>query len=145
MLLLFEAPAGYAIFKVDKKGIKETDNIENAFNSVDSANNVVKLKAFAPFGNTTEAVVAATSIVENTLDKSLKKFLKKNITSKDIKDDLAVADTKLGGLIKEKMDIQCIHNEQIDSLMRGIRLQLDSLCQEIEHLVFDQWTDYLYL
>ena len=127
MLLLFEAPAGYAIFKVDKKGLKETDNIENAFTSLDSANNVVKLKAFAPFGNTTEAVVAATSIVENTLDKSLKKFLKKNITSKDIKDDLAVADTKLGGLIKEKMDIQCIHNDKVDSLMRGIRSQMDSL------------------
>ena len=40
---------------------------------------MVKLKSFAPFASTTEAVVAATSIIDSTLDKNLKKFLKKNM------------------------------------------------------------------
>ena len=77
MLLLFETPAGYALFKVLKPGkLAETDKIWEDFQTADRAAGVVKLQAFAPFGNTTEAVVAATSIIESTLDKSLKKFLK---------------------------------------------------------------------
>ena len=88
--------------------------------------NMVKLKAFDPFENTTAAVVAATSIIDSTLDKSLKKFLKKN----NIEDELAVSDIKLGGLIKEKLDIQCVCNEQINELFRGIRTQMDSLLDQ---------------
>jgi nucleolar protein 58 len=80
---------------------------------------MVKLKAFSPFASTTEAVVAATSIIDSTLDKNLKKFLKKNIVSKELTDELAVADIKLGGLIKEKLDIKCVYNDSIMELFRG--------------------------
>ena len=128
MLLLFETPAGYALFKVLKPGkLAETDKIWEDFQTADRAAGVVKLQAFAPFGNTTEAVVAATSIIESTLDKSLKKFLKKNVTSKDIADELAVSDIKLGGLIKEKLDIQCVCNDSVMELFRGVRTQMESL------------------
>ena len=78
---------------------------------------MVKLKSFAPFASTTEAVVAATSIIDSTLDKNLKKFLKKNI--KEQSDELAVADIKLGGLIKEKLDIKCVFNDSVAELFRG--------------------------
>ena len=80
---------------------------------------MVKLKSFSPFSSTTEAVVAATSIIDSTLDKTLKKFLKKNILSKENADELAVADIKLGGLIKEKLDIKCVCNDSILELFRG--------------------------
>ena len=99
------------------------------FKTSSSASSAVKLKHFTPFSNTTEAVVAATSVVDNTLDKSLKTFLKKNIVKKEISDELAVADTKLGGLIKEALDIKCIHSETTDELMRGVRSQIDSLLE----------------
>jgi nucleolar protein 58 len=128
MLLLFETPAGYALFKVLKPGkLAETDKIWEDFQTADRAAGIVKLQAFAPFGNTTEAVVAATSIIESTLDKSLKKFLKKNVTAKEIADELAVSDIKLGGLIKEKLDIQCVCNDSVMELFRGVRTQMESL------------------
>jgi nucleolar protein 58 len=128
MLLLFETSAGYALFKVlQPKKLNDTTNLWKEFLSIDTASSIVKLKSFVPFQSTTEAVVAATSIIEGTLDKSLKKFLKKTIINKDIKDELAVADIKLGGLIKEKMDIQCIYNDSIMELYRGIRTQMDNL------------------
>lgn len=128
MLLLFETSAGYALFKVlQPKKLNDTTNLWKEFLSIDTASSIVKLKSFEPFQSTTEAVVAATSIIEGTLDKSLKKFLKKTIINKDIKDELAVADIKLGGLIKEKMDIQCIYNDSIMELYRGIRTQMDNL------------------
>ena len=40
---------------------------------------------------------------------------------------LAVADAKLGGLIKEKLDIKCVYDNTILELMRGIRGQLEAL------------------
>ena len=42
---------------------------------------------------------AATAVVEGKMSKTLKKMLKK-IASKDMHEELAVADAKLGGLIK---------------------------------------------
>eukprot|EP01038_Epipyxis_sp_PR26KG_P004538 gene4538-6408_t len=128
MLLLFESPAGYALFKVLKPGaLKEVSNIWEEFKTVEKASSIVKLKSFTPFANTTEAVVAATSIIESTLDKTLKKFLKKNIISKEISDELAVADIKLGGLIKDKLDIKCVCNDSVMELFRGIRGHMETL------------------
>ena len=90
MLLLLETSAGYALFKVLKPElISNTNKLWESFETREGAANVVKLKSFSPFANTTEAVVAATSIIECKLDKSLKKFLSKNIVDKDMKDELA--------------------------------------------------------
>ena len=131
--MLFETSAGYALFKVQKPGkLEETSNVWKEFETADKAASVLKLKAFAPFGSTTDAVVAATSLIEGSLDKTLSKFLKKNIVSKELKDDLAVADLKLGGLIKDKLDIQCVHNDSINEMFRGIRMQMDSLLGDAE-------------
>jgi nucleolar protein 58 len=125
MLLLFETPAGYALFKVLKpdKIEKSAEKLWEEFQSLDGASNV----ALSPFSNTTEAVVAATSIIESTLDKSLSKFLKKNIVSKEISDELAVSDLKLGGLIKDKLSIQCVCNDNVMELFRGVRSQIEGL------------------
>ena len=127
MLLLFETPAGYALFKVKSDKLGEVSNVWQEFQTADKASNICKLKAFSPFENTTEAVVAATSIVESKLDKGLKKFLKKQIVSKELQDELAVSDIKLGGLIKENLEIQCVHNELVLELFRGVRTQIESL------------------
>eukprot|EP01032_Pedospumella_encystans_P031132 gene31132-35138_t len=130
MLLLFETSAGYALFKVLKPDKISNANLWQEFQTAEGASNVVKLKSFSPFESTTEAVVAATSIIESTLDKGLKKFLKKHI--KEGSDELAVADIKLGGLIKEKLDIQCVYNDSIMELFRGVRTQMDSLMGNTE-------------
>mmetsp|Transcript_21622 Transcript_21622/g.21752 ORF Transcript_21622/g.21752 Transcript_21622/m.21752 type:complete len:519 (+) Transcript_21622:153-1709(+) len=133
MLVLFETPAGYALFKVLKPGkLSEVSDVWKHFETADEAAEVVKLKAFGNFTNTTDAVVAATSIIESKLDKSLKKFLKKNIVSKGIADELAVSDIKLGGLIKDKLDIQCVCNDTVLEMFRGIRGQMDNLLADTD-------------
>src|SRR4051812_38682405 len=114
MLVLFETSAGYALFKVLKPGkLTDAQNIWQEFSTPEKASSVVKLTSFAPFSSTTEAVVAASSIIECTLDKNLKKFLKKNIISKEVEDELAVADIKLGAMIKDKMEIKCVCNDMV--------------------------------
>lgn len=120
---MFETPGGYALFKVLKeKKLSAAQDVAGEFSTLENASSMVKLKAFAPFSSTTDAVVAATSIIESTLDKNLKKFLKKNVS-----DDLAVADVKLGGLIKESLDIKCVCNDAIMELFRGVRQHLEGL------------------
>ncbi|XP_033114638.1 nucleolar protein 58-like [Anneissia japonica] len=127
MLVLFESAAGYAVFKLlDEKKLKEVDNLYKSFQSVEDANQIIKLKHFQKFDDTREALAAATAAVEGKLGKGLKKMLKK-MAAKDAIDKLAVADAKLGNIIKDKLDLNCVHNSGIQELMRGIRSQFDGL------------------
>ena len=70
---------------------------------------------------------SATALVEGKLSAGMKKFLKKSMVSKDAQDTLAVCDAKLGGAIKEKLSIQCVWDDSIQQLMRGLRNQIESL------------------
>lgn len=60
---------------------------------------MVKLKAFSKFENTSEALEAATKIIDGTTSKGLRKFLRSHCEG----EALAVADSKLGNAIKEKL------------------------------------------
>ena len=60
---------------------------------------VVKLKAFSKFENTTEALSAATLLIDSKPSKGLRKFLRTHCDG----ETLAVADSKLGNAIKEKL------------------------------------------
>ncbi|XP_043931033.1 nucleolar protein 58 [Protopterus annectens] len=127
MLVLFETAAGYAVFKVlDERKLHEVENIWKEFETPEKANKVLKLKHFEKFQDTTEALAAATALVEGKLSKNLKKILKK-IVAKEAHEQLAVADAKLGGVIKDKLDLSCVHSPAVTELMRGIRQQIDSL------------------
>lgn len=59
----------------------------------------VKLRHFSKFVDMTEALSAATAAVEGKMNKGLKKILKK-VFSSDVQEQLAVADAKLGSVIK---------------------------------------------
>ncbi|KAJ7345450.1 hypothetical protein JRQ81_001400 [Phrynocephalus forsythii] len=127
MLVLFETAAGYAIFKVlDEKKLQEIDSLWKEFETPEKANKIVKLKHFEKFQDTTEALAASTALVEGKISKNLKKILKK-IVAKDAQEQLAVADAKLGGVIKDKLNLSCIHSPMVTELMRGIRSQMEGL------------------
>ena len=82
MLVLFETPAGYAVFKLlDESKLQQCDNLYEDFKSVSAAKNVVKLQKFQKFEDTTEALAATTAAVEGKMSKSLKKMLKKGKSS----------------------------------------------------------------
>ncbi|XP_076647556.1 nop5 ribonucleoprotein [Halictus rubicundus] len=126
MLVLFETPAGYAIFKLlDEKKLAEVDNLFQDFETPEAASKIVKLKHFEKFADTTEALAATTAAVEGKLCKSLKKILKKHCS--ELQEQLAVADAKLGNAIKDKLSLSCVSNTAIQELMRCIRSQVDGL------------------
>uniref|UniRef100_A0A674MSL0 Nucleolar protein 58 n=1 Tax=Takifugu rubripes TaxID=31033 RepID=A0A674MSL0_TAKRU len=125
MLVLFETAAGYAIFKVlDESKLQQVDSLHKEFETPEKANKVVKLKHFEKFQDTTEALAAATALVEGKIGKNLKKVLKK-IVAKEAHEQLAISDVKLGGVIK--VNLSCIHSPAVCELMRCIRSQVESL------------------
>ena len=68
MLVLFETPAGYAVFKLlDEGKLAISDSLYEDLETIDKAKNVVKLKTFQKFEDTTEALGAATALVEGKM------------------------------------------------------------------------------
>ncbi|KAF6202102.1 hypothetical protein GE061_004500 [Apolygus lucorum] len=126
MLVLFETSAGYAIFKLlDEKKLSQTDNLFESFQTPEGAQQIVKLKHFEKFGDTTEALAATTAAVDGKVGKVLKKALKKVL--KESAEQVLTADAKLGNAIKEKFSVSCLSNNSVLELMRCIRSQADSL------------------
>ncbi|CAN6219857.1 unnamed protein product [Urochloa humidicola] len=124
MLMLFETSAGFALFKVlDEGKLSHVEDLWKDFTSSDSARKVVELKAFNKFENTSDALSAATLLIDSKPSKGLRKFLQKHCDG----ETLAVTDSKLGNAIKEKLKIDCLHNSAVMELMRGLRNQLTEL------------------
>uniref|UniRef100_A0A915E556 Nop domain-containing protein n=1 Tax=Ditylenchus dipsaci TaxID=166011 RepID=A0A915E556_9BILA len=128
MLVLFETPAGYAIFKLlDESKLKKVDNIWDEFSSSTKSQENLQLVAFKHFKDVEEAITNITSVGEGKLSKTLKKVLKSKTSEAE---ELAVGDVKLGNLIKEKLSIQCVNNSAVSELMRSIRANIDTLLSE---------------
>merc|ERR1719440_927345 len=66
------------------------------------------------------------------MDKVLKKFLKKNITDKGLKDKLMVCEKALGQQIKEKLEIGVEMHPNTQQIWRGIKQQLTALVSGLE-------------
>lgn len=127
MLVLFESPAGYAIFKLlDESKLSQIEDLHEEFNSPEGASAVVKLKNFIKFEDTTEALAATTAAIEGKISKPLKKALKKYVC-KEVQDQLLVGDAKLGAAIRDKLQLTCVSNSNVQELLRCIRSQLDAL------------------
>jgi nucleolar protein 58 len=45
----------------------------------------------------------------------------------EVQEQIAIADAKLGNVIKDKLNLSCVSNSSIQELMRCIRSQMDSL------------------
>ncbi|MCP9261049.1 Nucleolar protein 58, partial [Dirofilaria immitis] len=119
MLVLFETPAGYALFKLlDEKKLENVDNIWDECSTPEKAQRIFQLISFKKFKDTAEAVENVTRI-------------KKDSQGKLHEDEmLAVGEVKLGNMIKEKFNVSCIYNAATQELMRSIRANLDSLLDE---------------
>jgi len=135
MIVLFETPAGYSLFKVaNEKKLSKTDPDDmhkKFFSNAEDATSFVNLLSFQPFVDTADAVSAATSCIEGKVSKSLKSFLKKQIKSKDLKgESLAIADKNLAVEIKEKVSgLEIVNDAKTNELFRGIRTYIDELLE----------------
>ena len=88
MLLLFETPTGYVIFRInDKKKLESVEDIYSMFQGENIHDNV-NVECFKRLKDTENAVESLTELQSGELPEDLRKFLKKNIIKKEIKDHL---------------------------------------------------------
>lgn len=135
MLILVETPAGYGLFKVASKKVleAEADDVYTHFQTPDAAAKAVSLHAFGRFADNKQALAAATALTDGKVDKTLKKFLKKYVVDKGVSDKLLVLDKPLGMQIKEKLEIGIEIHPNTQQIYRGIRDQLHTLVEGLEH------------
>jgi len=139
MYVLFETPAGFALFKVLKEGkLKDLDTLHENFETLEKTNEIIKLAAFKKFDDTKQAMKSVEKLLKGDMSKTLKKFLEKNIVQKGIEDALLVADKKLGKTISEKLGIDYKTSDKSREIMRCIRFQQSSLLQNIEEAELKQ-------
>ena len=88
MFVLFETPAGYGIFRINNK--KKLENVEDIYSMFqdDHLLDNVNLECFKKFKDTENAVNSLNQLQSGELPEDLRKFLKKNIIKKEIKEYL---------------------------------------------------------
>merc|ERR1711935_475696 len=125
--VLYESPVGFALFSVlDEGKFKEVSDVQSIFADPSSLGGVLQLKKFKKFTDQVEATGAAVALTEGKIAKPLKKMLKK-LAADEVQAQLAVADSKLGGIIRDSIGLECIHSPAIHELIRGIRENLNEM------------------
>jgi len=129
MLILFETPAGFALFKLKDEGkLEQVDKLYSYFSDLSSAKRLISLDTFKKFADTAEALSATTAIIEGGVDGTLESFIRESIIDRDIGERLAVADKKLVSALKEKFpSLDCFADGPTKELYRCIRLHSSDL------------------
>ncbi|KAJ1974818.1 Nucleolar protein 58 [Dimargaris verticillata] len=129
MLVLYETPAGFALFKLlDDGKLANPDSLYKSFQTADAANGTVKLQAFHKFENTVDALSAVTALVEAKVPSSLQTFLTEAVSEKEWKKQkLVVADPKLGSALAQALNLNIVSDASVLELYRGIRSQLEAV------------------
>lgn len=117
MLVLFETPLGFALYRYRNAKIPEDYTRDKVFTEH------LRLEAFSKFVNNTQALKALSNIAASELSPELENFLRKQICDSE---PLGVCDSKLSRTITEKCNIFCVHSEAVFEMMRDIRRHLDS-------------------
>lgn len=140
LYLLYDAPTGYALFKVlsteeigagDKELQKELQNFA-------SFSSWVKLMSFAPFESPENALDDAVCVSESIMSGFLTNFLSTALSKKAAKLDastgssweLGVQDPKLGVAIHDALQYPVVCNEHVMEMSRCIRLHAEKLLPE---------------
>lgn len=86
------------------------ENLQKYFEDTDGLRKLITLEDFHKFKSTADAFKCISKLMNGKIPKSLTKFLNKNIVEKEIEDEMAVADKKLGKLITESFGVKCKQN-----------------------------------
>lgn len=142
MLVLFESAYGYALFeKLESDEIGQSlDEVQAAVLDLAKFGKIMKLKAFMPFKNAAHALENINDISEGIVNGSLKSFLEMNVpkSSKKSSLSLGVSDKTLAGAIKQDTGIECVSDENVLELIRGIRMHCSKMLKDLKDGDFEK-------
>jgi len=138
LFLLFESASGYALFErveADEIG-DQAEQLQQAMADWNRVQQIMKLKAFAPFSSAENALENINDVSEGIVNAHLKNFLsvhlpKSKAGSKSSKFTVGVSEEKLGSMIQEELGFHCQKNALTQELLRGIRLHFDRFIKEL--------------
>jgi len=137
--VLFESSSGYALFeRTETEEVADLlDEVQKNQTDFSLFSKLVKLKGFAPFLSAESALENLNDVTEGIMNGTLKTFLENQSVptvkpGKKAKFALGVSDPKLGGCVKEELSIECISNETVLEIMRGIRMHIGKFIAGLE-------------
>lgn len=153
---MFETASGYSLFeRLQSEEIgSKLESVQNSIADLSKFSKMLKLKSFAPFKNAADALENANDISEGKkifldmcqkkhtklflfsgiVNPSLKAFLEMNLPKADKKSKvvLGVTEKNLAGAIKAELKVECVSDEMVQELIRGIRLWADKLLGQLK-------------
>jgi nucleolar protein 58 len=132
MNLLFETSAGYALFDINSAKFTKAKTWKDFPQTVEDVNKWVTLKDFKDFKDTNEVLRAAVKMIHGKVGKSLQKFILKNV-QQGSESPLLVGDKKYAKELSEKLGIKCLSNDNVDELIRSVRLALGDLLSNVSN------------
>lgn len=132
MFLLFETTLGYALFKVDENKFNKISSWKDLPQDLNGAKKILQLQGFKEFTDAQDVLKSSVKLIHGKLSKNLKKFLKENVISKDLKEKLLVSDKKIASEISSKMGLQCVNNDKVIELQRLVRLYLQNFLGDLK-------------
>lgn len=153
MYILYETASGYSLFEaseVEDIG-KHLEEVQKDILDLSKFGKRMILKSFLPFKNAMDALENINAISEGLFKSlgwvlfsiylgvvhfSLKSFLELNLPKggkKSLVSILGVADKGLGASIKQELGIECISNDLVNELTRGLRLHGEKMLKQLSH------------
>ncbi|KAK5671459.1 Nucleolar protein 56 [Batrachochytrium dendrobatidis] len=136
LFILVELSAGYTLFeRIESEEIGiELDDVQKAVVELPRFQKIVRLKSFAPFRSAAHALENAMDISEGVMSDHLKAFLEMNLPKPGKKNKvlLGVGESNLGGSIKADLGIDCVVDDTVRELIRGIKLHSERLLAQLK-------------
>ncbi|KAI8823061.1 uncharacterized protein EV422DRAFT_389925 [Fimicolochytrium jonesii] len=140
--LLFESASGYALFeRIESEEVgQDLEEVQQSVLDLSRFSKMVKLKSFTPFKSAAHALENIMDVSEGVVNPSLKAFLEMNLpkAGKKQKVQLGVSESNLGGGIKAELGYDCLHNDTVRELLRGIRVHASKLLSQLKEGDFDR-------
>lgn len=130
MFLLFETAVGYALFKIDEDKYTKVETWKDLPTNATNAAKLFKLVAFKEFQDSRDVLQACVKMINGKLSKTLSKFLKTNIVTKDLQQKLMVNDKKIATEISKQLNIQCESGDKSLEFTRCLRTFMSDLLSE---------------
>ena len=109
--------------------------MQQAYQDFSKFSKLVKLVALLPFKNSLHALEEINSLSEGFLTPCLRNFLELNIpinNNKNVNSQLGISDKTLAATVKQELDFDCVADENVLELIRGIRLHCAKFLKPIE-------------
>ena len=135
MFVLFETASGYALFEANnfENIAKNTDEVQQDVLDLGKFGKCVNMKSFMPFKSAAHALENLNSVSEGVVHPFLKDFLELNLPkiSKKSSLQLGVNDKSLASSIKQELGLDCVSDDSINELVRGIRFHGEKLLRHL--------------